>query len=162
MYEVLGVILVGLAVACIVVSIKGGAALDEGHKRLLLQICGALVAAVALFFFYLGVGIGKIALELSASTLEIKGPLYGRAIPRAQLKVSEAEVVDLQGGYLPSRRQNGIGLSSLKFGWFKLGNGEKSLLVVGDHKRAVHVPTTEGYSLLLTPSDPEAFLTALR
>jgi hypothetical protein len=159
---VLGVVLVAISAASIVLSIKGGAEVDYGRQRLLLQIAGAAVAVVALYFFYLGIGIGKIALELTASSLEIKGPMYGRSIPRAKLKVSEAKVVDLQGDYLPTSRRNGIGLSSLKFGWFKLGNGEKALLVVGDHKRAVHVPTAEGYSLLLTPSDPEAFLTALR
>jgi hypothetical protein len=36
------------------------------------------------------------------------------------------------------------------------------LLYVTDRSRVVHVPTTEGYSVLISPADPDQFLSALR
>ena len=47
-------------------------------------------------------------------------------------------------------------------GWFKLEGGERALLYLTDVQRAVYVPTTEGYGVLLSPSDPDAFVAALR
>jgi hypothetical protein len=47
-------------------------------------------------------------------------------------------------------------------GWFRLRNGESALLYLTDRTRAVYVPTELGYSLLLSPSDPERFLEAIR
>jgi hypothetical protein len=46
-------------------------------------------------------------------------------------------------------------------GWFRLKNGEKALLYLTDRSRAVYVPTTAGYSVLLSPDDPDGFLKAL-
>jgi hypothetical protein len=43
----------------------------------------------------------------------------------------------------------------------RLRNGEKALLYLTDRSRAVYVPTHDGYSVLLSPADPDAFLAAL-
>jgi hypothetical protein len=47
-------------------------------------------------------------------------------------------------------------------GWFRLENGESGLLYLTDWQRVAVVPTTDGYTLLLSPADPEGFLAALR
>jgi hypothetical protein len=62
----------------------------------------------------------------------------------------------------PGRRTMGTGLPGYQSGWFRLANGEKALLYLTDRRRAVYVPTSAGYSLLLSPDDPDAFLEALR
>ncbi len=41
-------------------------------------------------------------------------------------------------------------------------NGESALLSLTDRRKAVHVPTALGYSLLISPDDPDAFVSALR
>lgn len=56
----------------------------------------------------------------------------------------------------------GTGLPGYQSGWFRLANGERALLYLTDRSKAVHVPTTLGYSLLLSPDDPDAFLSALK
>jgi len=43
----------------------------------------------------------------------------------------------------------------------RLGTGEKALLYLTDRSRAVYIPTLAGYSVLLSPDDPDAFLGAL-
>ena len=35
-------------------------------------------------------------------------------------------------------------------------------LYLTDRRKAVYIPTTEGYSVLISPSDPDGFLSALR
>ena len=62
---------------------------------------------------------------------------------------------------LPARRTMGTGLPGYQSGWFRLKNGEKALLYLTDRTKAVYVPTTEGYGLLLSPDDPDGFLGAL-
>ena len=56
----------------------------------------------------------------------------------------------------------GTAMRGYRSGWFRLRNGDRALLYLTDQTRAVYVPTTEGYSVLLSPADPDAFLVALR
>jgi hypothetical protein len=101
--------------------------------------------------------------ELGADGLRLRGDLYGRLIPRAELRVSEARrVTPSDTGLRASTRTLGTGLPGYRAGWFRLENGEKALLYVTDEARTVYVPTSAGYSVLLSPADPEAFLAALR
>ena len=55
-----------------------------------------------------------------------------------------------------------MGLSGLRYGWFKLQNGEKALLVLTNPKHAIYIPTTEGYSLLVSPERSDDFLQKLK
>ena len=55
----------------------------------------------------------------------------------------------------------GTGLPGYQSGWFRLRNGERALVYLTDRRKAVYVPTALGYSLLLSPDDPGAFLSAL-
>jgi hypothetical protein len=63
---------------------------------------------------------------------------------------------------MPARRTVGTGLPGYRAGWFRLRNGEKALLYLTDTSRAVYIPTTAGYSVLLSPAQPDEFVSALR
>jgi hypothetical protein len=56
----------------------------------------------------------------------------------------------------------GTGLPGYQAGWFRLANGETALLYLTDRAKAVYVPTTNGYALILSPDNPERFMAALR
>lgn len=56
----------------------------------------------------------------------------------------------------------GTAVPGYRSGWFRLANGEKALLYLTASDRVVHVPTTEGFSLLLSVSEPERFVEQLR
>jgi hypothetical protein len=62
----------------------------------------------------------------------------------------------------PRLRTLGTGLPGYQAGWFRLRNGEKALLYLTDRGRAVYVPTTAGYSVLVSPENPDEFVAALR
>ncbi|HEY7188401.1 MAG TPA: PH domain-containing protein [Vicinamibacterales bacterium] len=101
--------------------------------------------------------------EVSSEGLRLRGDLYGRLIPLSELRIDSARRVSLDADpdLAPRRRTMGTGLPGYQAGWFRLRNGEKALLYLTDRSRAVYVPTTSGYSVLLSPADPDAFLRAL-
>ena len=102
--------------------------------------------------------------EIRADGLRLDGDLYGRLVPKSQLRVDLARRVDLgrDEALRPRWRRMGTGLPGYQAGWFRLRNGEKALLYLTDRSRAVYIPTTAGYSLLLSPADPDGFLSRLR
>ena len=53
-------------------------------------------------------------------------------------------------------------LGGYRAGWFRLRNGEKALVYVTDPSRVVYIPTTEGYAVMVSPHEPDAFLAAVR
>jgi hypothetical protein len=101
--------------------------------------------------------------EVSPAGLRLRGDVYGRLIPVEQLRGAAATRVDLKAmpELTPARRTFGTGLPGYRSGWFRLRNGEQALLYLTDEARAVYVPTTAGYSVLLSPRDPDQFVAAL-
>lgn len=71
--------------------------------------------------------------------------------------------MDLRGepDLAPRRRTMGTALGDYSAGWFRLRSGEKALLYLTDRRRVVYIPTLDGYSLLLSQSEPRRFLDAL-
>jgi hypothetical protein len=118
---------------------------------------GAILATVVF-------GLRGAHFEVSAEGLRLRGDFYGRLIPAAELVPERAARVDLQAtpGLAPKRRTLGTGLPGYQAGWFDLQNGEKALLYLTDRTRAVYVPTTSGYGVLLSPADPDGFVAALQ
>jgi len=102
--------------------------------------------------------------EIRADGLRLEGDLYGRLVPRPELRVDLARRVDLgqEEQLRPKSRRIGTALPGYQAGWFRLRNGEKALLYLTDRTRAVYIPTTAGYSLLVSPADPDGFLSQLR
>ena len=105
----------------------------------------------------------SLRVELGAEQLELRGSVYGRRIPRSELELDGAQVVDLtqaspiQLGF----RTNGINLPGYSVGWFNLKNGERALAFVTDRKNVVYLPTRNRYALLLSVAEPKAFVAAL-
>jgi hypothetical protein len=110
------------------------------------------------------VGGRTASFQVSPEGLRLRGDFYGRAIPRSELHAQSARRVDFatMPELTPRWRTFGTGLPGYQAGWFRLRNGEKALLYLTDRDRAVYIPTTAGYSLLLSPAEPDAFLAALR
>jgi hypothetical protein len=110
------------------------------------------------------IGARAARFEVSPAGLALHGDWYGRTVPSGQIRGQDAKRVDFatDPDLAPKWRTMGTGLPGYQAGWFRLKNGEKALLYLTDRSRAVYVPTTAGYSLLLSPADPERFLSAVR
>jgi len=109
-------------------------------------------------------GAHSSTFEIGPDGLRLPGAVWGRLIPKAELRVDLARRVDLtqEEGFTPKSRRMGTALPGYQAGWFRLRNGEKALLYLTDRTRAVYLPTTAGYVLLLSPADPDGFLSRLR
>jgi hypothetical protein len=102
--------------------------------------------------------------EVSPEGLHISGNPFGRTIPAADLRLDGAHVVDFATSpdLRPKWRTMGLGLPGFKAGWFRLYDGETALVFLSDAKPALYIPTTAGYSLLISPQDPDGLLASLR
>lgn len=123
----------------------------------------ALIVAATLVAFSL-VGARTARFEVSSDGLRLRGDFYGRTIPRPHLRLSEVRRVDLASTpeLEPVRRTMGTGLPGYRAGWFRLRNGERALVYVTDGSRGVYVPTTQGYSVLVSPANPDGLIEALQ
>ena len=123
-----------------------------------------LMAALVGLFGWIAWAARFTTFEVTSQRLAIHGDLYSRSIPRTELRVDEARIVNLNvdRAYRLVVRTNGCGLPGYASGWFRLANGEKALAFVTSTDATVYLPTTAGYSLLLSPAQPEQFLAALR
>lgn len=127
-----------------------------GILLLLLVLCGLMV-----FLVY---SARHVQFTVSAEGLRISGDLYGRLVPPGKLKTEAARVVDLRldDALQLSLRTNGAAFPGYSSGWYRLKNGEKALCFLTDRSRVVYVPTTDGYSVLMSTADPAALLAAVR
>jgi hypothetical protein len=130
----------------------------------LFYIVGGIVAVIAAVAFYFAYSIHNCSVVVEGDKLEIKALFYGRTLERSKLKVEEARLVNLanEPELQPKKRRNGLSLSQFRLGMFQLANGEDALLCLSNPEGAVYIPTSVGYSLLVSPSDPKGFLAAVR
>ena len=121
-----------------------------------------LIAAAVLLVTVRGARVSQF--ELSDAGLRLRGDLYGRMIPADSLRGGAARIVDLANTpeLQPGWRRMGTALPGYRAGWFRLRNGEKALIYLTETSRTVYVPTRSGYSVMLTPQQPERFLDRLR
>jgi hypothetical protein len=125
-------------------------------------IC-ALLALILIALAYTAYSSRHARVELGGGSIRLVGDFWGRTIPLQALIPSQARILDLHKGsdLSPKRRTLGTGLPGYASGWFRLRNGEKALVYLTSWSQVVYVPTTAGYSLLLSVREPERFVTAL-
>jgi hypothetical protein len=130
----------------------------------LLLVPGVVICLVAGLLGAALLGSRGARFEVSPAGLRLRGDLYGRLIPMEQLRAGSASRIDFSA--MPEltlvRRTMGTGLPGYRAGWFRLKNGERALVYLTDETRAVYVPTTAGYSVVVSPREPDQFLAALR
>ncbi|HTE19690.1 MAG TPA: PH domain-containing protein [Armatimonadota bacterium] len=129
----------------------------------IIPILVLLLGVGALLFFSLA-GARNARFEVSAEGLRLRGDLYGRLIPAADLRGGASRIVDLRQApdLAPRLRTMGTALPGYSAGWFRLRNGEKALLYVTNPSRVVYLPTRAGYSVLVSAADPEGLIASLR
>jgi hypothetical protein len=136
-----------------------------GARPLWILLPVAIVLAVsAAAVISVSLGSRTSRFEVSPAGLQLRGDFYGRLIPADNLMVQNMRRVDFARSpeLEPKRRTRGTGLPGYQAGWFRLANGDKALLYLTDRTKAVYVPTTGDYSLIMSPDDPEGFMAALR
>lgn len=130
----------------------------------------AILVLSLLLLSLLGIFIGlaltmkQVSITVTDESITIRSLLFGRTLPLGVIRGSEARVLytSKDTELLPVVRTSGVGLPGFQSGWYRLHNGEKALLFVTSREKLVYIPTTQGYSLLLSVSDPEGLVRALQ
>ena len=138
---------------------------SAGGDRSAMLVLLVILIPLAAVSWYLLYAPRNVRFEVSREGLRIRGDLlYSRMIPASELMLDGARPIDLTAEleYKPKWRTNGTGLPNYKAGWFRLQNGQKALLFVGDPRQVVLVPVRSGYSVMISVPEPTQFLTALR
>lgn len=123
-----------------------------------------ILAVVFMALVYTAYSSQKSRVEINHDRIRLVGDFWGREIPFNSLKVSDARILDLhrKTELALKRRTLGTGLPGYASGWFKLRNGEKALVYLSRRTDVAYVPTTEGYSLLLSVDNPHQFIETLQ
>ncbi len=130
----------------------------------IMVVVTAVMLGLTLLFAYLAATMGKASFEVSPEGLRLRGDVYGRLIPAQSLLVEQAQIINLthDPSHQLSFRTIGTSVSGHQAGWFRLQNGERALVYLTDRSRVVFLPTRDGYSVMLSTAQPEAFLAALQ
>jgi hypothetical protein len=130
---------------------------------LLGSIC-VVLALILVALAYTAYSSRHSRVELHSDRIRLAGDFWGRAIPLGLLEVCAARIVDLEAEpeLSPRRRTLGTGLPGYASGWFRLRGGQKALVYLTRRQRVVHIPTSEGYALLLSIEEPERFIETLQ
>ena len=129
-----------------------------------LAIICVLLAVVLMALAYTAYSSRNSRVEIESDRIKLVGDFWGREIPFTLLNVSGARILDLTENteYSPKRRTFGTGLPGYASGWFRLRSGEKALVYLTKRRDVVYVPTSDGYSLLLSVEEPERFIAMLQ
>ena len=127
-------------------------------------IIGLILVGVLLLMVWLAWSMQHARFTVSNEGLRLQGDLYGQLIPLKSLKLDEAVVANLKADkdHQPKWRTMGTALPGYAAGWFKLRNGEKALLFVTDRTRVARIPTTEGYTVMVSVSEPAELIDELK
>lgn len=125
---------------------------------------GLILVSVLGLLIYTLHGSRHATFELSDDGLAFHGDVWGSRIPLTEIRGRAARIVEFQiePGLRPVARTMGTALPSYQSGWFRLADGEKALLYLTSRERALYIPTTRNYAVLLSPQDPDQMLADLR
>jgi hypothetical protein len=148
------------------------AANDPGPKQLIgnntwpthvVVVIGLLALCLAIHWI-IGRALRRHRITLDGGGLTIATTFYTRKLGWEGLQLQQARVVDLDEhtGLKPLFKSNGTSLPGFRSGWFRLRNRRKALVATAGGLRVLHLPTTQGYDLLLQPRQPQALLQRLR
>ncbi|CRR07891.1 PH domain-containing protein [Stenotrophomonas sp. FR010] len=129
---------------------------------------GGSAAWSLLVIAVLGIGLGaaffRRRVELADNVLDVRSTMYRRRVAVAQLRLDQAEVVDLQRDprYGIRFKTNGYAMPGFYSGHFRLQGGAKGFALVTNRARVLALPVRDGSTLLLSLDRPQALLEALR
>lgn len=135
---------------------------NRGGDALVAMLAVALVmGAIALFLDRM---LERHRLLLDAGGIEVATTFYRQRIAFPELKLDAARVVrlDEHPELKPLLKSNGYALPGFRSGWFRLRNWQKAFVATSDGERALWLPTSRGFGLLLQPRDPQRLLDRLR
>jgi len=106
--------------------------------------------------------ISSVKIKLDAAALVVGSGLYQVTVPMGQVDRSAVRRwTEEDVGYKPRWRVNGIGMPGFSLGWFT-SKQSKIFAAISDRENVVVIPTSAGYTILASPSNPQEFVDKIR
>lgn len=123
----------------------------------------AVCVAVAGLMVWFAIGQLRSAVEIVDDRLELRVQIYGRGIPISSILVDSAEIVSTgePSPYRTVLRTNALGLPGYQLGWFNTADKGPALVAITS-RQALALPTTDGFSLIISVGDHEGLLASIR
>jgi hypothetical protein len=127
-------------------------------------VLGVVTLPTVALWWFLHRRMLRHRLHLGDGRLLVESSFYSVDMALPELKLDEAAIVDLheRTGFRPGMKSNGYAVPGFRSGHFRLKNREKAFVAIVDERRALWLPSTRGFGLLLQPRQPEALLERLR
>lgn len=127
-------------------------------------ISGIICIGLSVLILSFGYQGKQATFSLTEQALVIRPGIYGRTIPKEDVRIEGVRVINLdyERNYQARWRMNGAGLPGYSAGWFKLNNGEKALMFVTDRSNVVYIPTRKNYSVLLSVQQADEMVNQMR
>ncbi len=104
-----------------------------------------------------------IRIKATPDELTVGGGLYQVSLPMNQIETQNIRVRAKEDqNYFVGLRINGIGMPGLSLGWHRTTGNAKAFVAITRRDRVVIIPTRAGYDILVSPSDPDTFVTEMR
>jgi len=129
-----------------------------------LTIVCVLLVVILMALLYTAYSSRNSRVAIDNERIKLVGDFWGREIPFKLIDIPGARIMDISGNtdYTPKRRTFATSLPGYASGWFRLRSGEKALVYLTNRHNVVYLPTSDGYSLLLSVEEPERFITTLQ
>lgn len=137
--------------------------IDGSESLTILVVVGGTLLLCLAIHWAISRAMRRHHVTLDGDGLEVRTTFYGRKLGWGDLQLQDARVVDLDEHteLKPMLKTNGTSLPGMHSGWFRLRNRHKALVAMTNGPRVVHLPTTQGYDLLLQARQPQALLQRL-
>ncbi len=124
----------------------------------------AAIAVLMLAAFVLADRSKHVRYEIGGGRLRIRGDVFGRTIPLSDLRLEEAEVVDLDARkeLRPKWKLCGTALPGYCSGHFSLRNGKLAFVFLSDMQHVLMLPKTNKKLILLSCPDPAETLASIK
>lgn len=104
--------------------------------------------------------LASVRMRIDATSLVVGGGFYRVSVPLDRLGVG-AEIERVRT-YTLGIRTDGIGMPGLSLGWFNVSGRGRTFAAITDPEKVVSIPTQDGYTVLVSPDDPDSVVDRLR
>lgn len=146
--------LAGLIVMGVVVLFSILLGMDKGFRVMPAGLAAVVFGVILLF-------LGSTKVVITDGKLVAGAMFYKVKVPLERLDLENVRLLSTDDPFRLRWRTNGVGWPGLSLGWFTSNGMKRVFAASSGNANRVYIPTSEKFDIVVTPSDPVAFLEAI-